>query len=207
MKKTLTVLIAVAIALGGSQNPVAAVDLAGYETDNYAAADVGQAYHSALTVTLDDGATYNSLDAVFAATNVGIKTTPPPSQAEEPQYTQIKCSVGSYEFQDRNGKQGVRYNCGGGNIGWYFQLSPSLRSICRNPVTEYGARWFKNGVNQGGNQGHVEPCDYLFHGTFTPVRGKDKISYYDIYTFRVVVNGKTGTARLETGGNYQASNS
>jgi hypothetical protein len=80
-----------------------------------------------------------------------------------------------------------------------------LRGICAGLVHELGARWWRNWNQQASNSAHTEACGYQFHGTFPGVQDGDYVDYYDRYTFPVDVNGRTGTAVVDTGGDYQVS--
>jgi hypothetical protein len=67
--------------------------------------------------------------------------------------------------------------------------------------------WTRNGVRQGRQAAHVEPCNYQFHGSYNPGRDGDRITYSDVLTFRVSVNGTPGTATLSIRGDFTLSGS
>lgn len=167
----------------------------------------GVPYLSTMSVALDDGALYSEADlaALLPAPAVPVVAPPPPS-SDGANATKIHCSHGTYSFSDKDGTETIRYNCPYNNINWGWQMSQGLQAICSGSVKELGARWFRNGSQQSSNAPHTQGCGYLFHGTFPNVANGDFVDYYDTYTFRVNVGGRTGTAVVQTGGSYQAIN-
>ncbi len=174
------------------------------QTDTTDTSALLQAQHttlsSTLTLVFDDGSSVTGTQAESLIQNNDVQTNRVPS---EPQLPIVSCRVGNYTFTDRNGTENIRYNCPYHNVNWGFKIAPQLRAIAIGPVSELGARWWKNGRAQSANSPHVAPADYHFHGTFPRVYDNDEISYYDVYVFRVRVGGRTGTARLYTGGAFK----
>lgn len=125
------------------------------------------------------------------------------SATAKPYSRKLSCRSGGSSLIDRQGRMTLRNNCRYNNVNWGFKIDSKLRAIAIGPVTEHGARWWKNDVVQKANALHVEPPDYHFHGTFPGVRNYDKIAYYDVYTFQINAGGKVGRARLSVGGTFQ----
>jgi len=135
--------------------------------------------------------------------------TPGATATPATSYYPISCSYeggsGYYEFSDSNGTFGVRNNCSYDVFNWNFTLASYWQSVAVGDVTETGMGWLRNGVGQPTNAPHVEPPDYLFHGTLNPVYEGDEIFYTDHYDFEVDVDGNIGTASLLINGHLQAT--
>lgn len=107
-----------------------------------------------------------------------------------------------HTFSDQNGSFTVAYYCGGTlmqrgltrTVPWGYRLSAAVRSIVVGNVAEKGLTWWMNGSFGGQNAPHVEPPDYLFHGTIKPVSPASNIDCQDHLVFRHNIGpGGTGT--------------
>lgn len=137
----------------------------------------------------------------------GLSSRSPTVAPAAPSGALIHCNKG-YSFPDSNGTYTIQHACGGTTAPWGFKISSSLCSIAISPVSEQGMDWTRNGVRQPRQAPHpVVPCGYQFHGTYSPARDFDKISYSDTMTFRVSVGGSTGTATLNIYGSFTLLNS
>lgn len=173
------------VATVATVNPVSADDATA--TDANLAVEVSSpiAYVSMIEVTMDDGADPPSAlltaieeqDALAAATYpalvdymnaqnrvddsldpaLGAVNQPPLPDHDPPT---LKCSHGTYSFSDSDGTETIRYNCPFSNVNWGFTLSPNLQAIASGPVSELGARWWRNYSQQPSNSPHVEPAYY-----------------------------------------------
>lgn len=174
---------------------------------------------NSLRIDFEDGSSVSDQQAESVIKNApDVQTVPEDSapdgftkvQRDKPSATaktyikKLSCRSGGSSFIDRRGRMTLRHNCPYNNVNWGFKIDPKLRAIAIGPVTQLGARWWKNDVAQAANAPHVEPPDYHFHGTFPGVRNYDKVAYYDVYTFQINAGGKLGRARLSVGGTYQA---
>lgn len=90
-----------------------------------------------------------------------------------------------YSFSDSNGTYTIQHACFSATAPWSFKISPSVCAIVTSEVAETGMSWTRNGVTQSRQAPHVEACTYLFHGTYNPAKGLDKITYSDIFSFTV----------------------
>lgn len=160
-------------------------------------------YQSALELQFDDG-TVVSGDAAWLRITENAVGPEEGNGGSTQERQPIYCNTGNYRFYDRNGTYDLRYNCPFNNSQWAFQLSSNLQNICTGTVNEIGARWYRNGVQKPANSSHVGyPCDYRFHGTFSPTYNRDGVDWYDVLTFRCNVGGKRCSARVSAGGSFQ----
>lgn len=128
-------------------------------------------------------------------------SNPAPPLVHGPAVNQsISCKIGNYRFSDTNGAFQIRNNCTYNNANWSYQISSFLRAQITSNVSESGLVWYKAGVLQGKNAPHTVPANYFFHGTMSNVRNYDMITYGDQLSFRVLINGRAGSAVLTIGG-------
>jgi hypothetical protein len=76
----------------------------------------------------------------------------------------------------------------------------SGKELVGSAVTERGMLWWKNGVERPMMSPHVVSKSYLFHGTFNNIGRSDFVSYDDVFTFLVNVDGATGSGRVHMWG-------
>jgi len=107
-------------------------------------------------------------------------------------YYPISCSSGDNLFVDSDGTFGVRNNCPYNVFNWHFRLSSYWQSVATSLVTETGMGWLRNGNSMPTGARHIEPADYLFHGTLNPVYEGDKIFYTDHFDFTAEIGGTSG---------------
>lgn len=132
-------------------------------------------------------------------TSVGksIRTSvsqPPVTEGQGPAGTIIHCNR-LYTFSDGDGTYSIQHACGATSSPWGYKISTGVCAIVASAVTEAGMSWTRNGVAQGKQSPHVEPCDYHFHGTYNPDHDYDHIAYADVFTFLVKGNGH-GTLQI-----------
>lgn len=120
-------------------------------------------------------------------------------------YYPISCSSGDNLFTDSDGTFGVRNNCPYNVFNWHFRLSSYWQSVAISLVTETGMGWLRNGNSMPTGARHVDPADYLFHGTLNPVYVGDKIFYTDHFDFTVDIGGNVGSASMLINGYLQAT--
>jgi len=63
--------------------------------------------------------------------------------------------------------------------------------------------WTRNGNSQPQQSPHTVSKGYVFHGTFNPLKDGDVLSFTDILTFTVDVNGNTGHGNIIVFGNIK----
>ncbi|OZM77694.1 hypothetical protein CFP66_35220 [Pseudonocardia sp. MH-G8] len=85
---------------------------------------------------------------------------------------------------DENGRARIERICDRRQLRWTYRISSQVRMIIVGPVTETGLWYFINGVRQPRNSPHVEPSDYLFHGTMSGVDAGVQVDFQDYLTFR-----------------------
>ncbi len=74
---------------------------------------------------------------------------------------------------DENGRAHIERFCDRRQLRWTYRISQQVRAIIVGPVTETGLWYFIDGVRQPRNSPHVEPSDYLCHGTMSGQEGRD----------------------------------
>lgn len=100
---------------------------------------------------------------------------------------------------DENGRARIERFCDLRQLRWTYRISSQVRAIIVGPVTETGLWYFINGVRQPRNSPHVEPSDYLFHGTMSGVDTGVQVDYQDYLTFRHNI-GPGGTGSITFAG-------
>lgn len=120
-------------------------------------------------------------------------------------YGPISCSSGDNLFTDFDGTFGVRNNCPSHVFNWHFRLSSYWRAAATSLVTETGMGWLRNGNSMPTGAHHLDPADYLFHGTLNPVYVGDEIFYTDHFDFAFEIAGVVGNASVLIHGYLEAT--
>ena len=79
-------------------------------------------------------------------------------------------------------------------------MAPQLVDVCSSLATEAGMAYYIDGVYANKSSAHVEPCAYLFHGTWQGTGYHDYVWCADEVTFEVQVGGETGGAAVDIHG-------
>lgn len=65
--------------------------------------------------------------------------------------------------------------------------------------------WLRNGNSMPTGAHHLDPADYLFHGTLNPVYVGDEIFYTDHFDFAFEIAGVVGNASVLIHGYLEAT--
>lgn len=122
---------------------------------------------------------------------------PPPTGSNG--YANFHCND-NLQRTDSDGTFGAHRTCGESSTSWYWEMAPQLVAICSSLATEDGMEYSIDAVKVNKSSPHVEPCAYLFHGTWHGTNFHDYLWYADFVTFRVQVGGETGTAEVDIHG-------
>lgn len=122
------------------------------------------------------------------------------SAADDSYPLQVYCDR-FYSFSDPVGTYTVQRQCGVQSAPWSFQFSPGAQKIPAGSVSEQGMDWWVNGTKMPRQAPHsFYPSNYVFHGTYSGVRKKDRLRYYDLFNW-TDKTGNPGGAVIK--GNYQ----
>lgn len=141
---------------------------------------VDPGYETVVASLVSNENAIGTLEAQAVAGEFIDSPTPNPYD-HEGSHPQLYCSHDMYTYADSWTTDHLRNNCRYSVVNWDFRLSSSSQASTQGaPVSESGARWWKNNKEMPKNAAHpAEPADYLFHGTFNPTANKDVVSYYD----------------------------
>ncbi|MGH3796564.1 MAG: hypothetical protein ACRDSP_16945 [Pseudonocardiaceae bacterium] len=111
------------------------------------------------------------------------------------------CTTGR-SYTDSNGTLNLARFCDLRQLRWDYRISEGVQAIIVSPVSETGLWYFINGVRQPRNSPHVEPRDYLFHGTMSGIDTGVTVDYQDYMTFRHNI-GPGGTGSITFAGSVR----
>jgi hypothetical protein len=121
------------------------------------------------------------------STEVAVRATRVP--ANTPTFVDtLTCGQEVTKDDGATGTLNLRFVCMGGknSINWGFTLSPQLKASItpeKEPVTEDGMAWWRNGRSQLKNSPHRRASTYQFHGNLAPVGIGEQIDYLDNISF------------------------
>lgn len=193
MKKLLAILFTTAMLFAGAGVANA--------TDNNAESSAPQpgvfAYSSTLTIT--DDATGAVVEKTEHHSSILANTAKTASAAASGGDLAVHCNQ-YYAPTDANGTFTIQHACKGTTAPWSFRASAAACSGAVTTAFEPGMSWEYNGIRQGEQKDHTEACRYTFHGTFNPATDYSLITYQDSLTYKVLINGKSGTALIQIAG-------
>jgi hypothetical protein len=111
------------------------------------------------------------------------------------------CTTGR-SYTDSNGTLNLARFCDLRQLRWDYRISEGVQAIIVSPVSETGLWYFINGVRQPRNAPHLEPRDYLFHGTMSGIDTGVTVDYQDYLTFRHNI-GPGGTGSITFAGSVR----
>lgn len=168
------------------------------------ATERSQGWESTLELTFDSGDPAEIRRALAAAglDNAATAGRPAlgPAGGDGSRWYEAACNA-ALGFADENGVFNYQHKCRSTTSAWAYQLLPNLRAIIVGNVSEAGIDWYTQvgKIHKGGPHPNV-PKDYLFHGTFNPLRDGDHLLYEDHFYFAVKVNGVPGKGHVKMHG-------
>lgn len=141
------------------------------------------------------------LDKPMAASDAAAAARTLRQNMQAPVSDIMFCTTGR-SYTDSNGTLNLARFCNLRQLRWDYRISPGVQAIIVGPVSETGLWYFINGARQPRNAPHLEPRDYLFHGTMSGIDTGVTVTYQDYMTFRHNI-GPGGTGSITFAGSVR----